>query len=168
MSDPSVHQAPPSARPHERAGLPVLEYHWRVRDMAKSVLHAAGIYVVAEVAAMSKLLGHPWFEATGLGGWREIAVFGAGFLGAWAVVLSTLLRDAGLRSWTVTLLVPFTVVVVAAVCVAFPPAAEMSSAQLAVALAGVSAPGPIAWGLTLRRWRMERSRAARLLAGESE
>ena len=156
----------PSDGPAARAGMSIAQYDWHVRDMAKNLLHPAALYVVLQVVALTRLLPHPAFREPGAGWWREIAVFVCGFLGAWAVVWSTLLRDAGLRSWTVTILVPLTLVGVLVLFVAFPPVAEMTSRRLVAAVLLVSAPGPIAWAVTWARWRSEKRRAAALLAGD--
>ncbi len=166
MAQTSPDDVPASAPPSERAGMSLAQYDWHVRDMAKSLLHAAGLYVVLQAIALTRLIPHFVFREPG-GWWREIAVFLCGFLGAWAVMASTLLRDAGLRSWTVTILVPLTVVAVVLLFVAFPPTAQMSRAQVALAAALVSGPGPVAWLITMRRWRVEKRRAAALLRTET-
>ena len=110
------------------------------------------------------LLPHPLFQEPGAGLWRELAFFACGFLGAWAVLCSTLLRDAGLRSWTATVTVPLAVVVAVGVWVVLPDAAQMSRAEAGWAAVLLAGPGPIAWLVTARRWRLEKRRVAHLLA----
>lgn len=141
------------------------QYEWHVWDMAKNVVHVPAIYAVAQVVGLTRLLPHPWFQQPGAGLWREIAVFVCGFLGAWAVFYSTLLRDAGLRSWTVTFLVPAAVLVAIALWAFFPPVDEMSATTALVGAALLAGPGPVGWVVTMRRWRIERRRAADLLEG---
>ncbi len=150
------------AGPAARAGMSVAEYDWRVRDMAKNLVHPAALYAIAQVAGLTKLLPHPVFAAEG-GGWREAAAFACSFLGAWAVLLSTLLRDAGLRSQTVTWLVPLAVVSALAVWLVLPGVDALGAGSAAAAAAVLVVPGPVAWGLTVRRWRSERRRVAALL-----
>ena len=158
-------EGPPASHgPAARAGLSLAEYDWRVRDMAKSVVHVPAIYAAAQVAGLTRLLPHPLFQEPGAGLWRELAFFACGFLGAWAVLCSTLLRDAGLRSWTATVTVPLAVVVAVGVWVVLPDAAQMSRAEAGWAAVLLAGPGPIAWLVTARRWRLEKRRVAHLLA----
>src|SRR5262249_21515340 len=102
------------------------------------------------------------------GAWmRELALFLAGFLGAWACFYSTLLRVAGLRSVAVTVLVPSAVLGAAAIWFAFPAPAEMSRGQLLAAEALLAGPGAAMWLVTMRRWRAARRESAALLGGDA-
>jgi hypothetical protein len=151
--------------PAARAGMSLEEYERRVWDMAKSVVHVPAIYAVAQVVGLTKLIPHAWFQEPGVGGWREAGVFLCGFLGAWAAFYSTLLRDAGLRSWTVTFLVPAAVLAAVLIWAVFPPVEEMSRDQAIWAAAILAGPGPVGWVFTMRRWRIEKARAAEHLEG---
>ena len=151
--------------PAARAGMSLDEYEHRVWDMAKSVVHVPAMYAVAQVVGLTKLVAHPVFQQPTVGGMREAAVFLCSFLGAWAVFYSTLLRDAGLRSLTATLLVPLSVLASLAVWSALPEVGEMSRAELWTAVAILAGPGPIGWVITMRRWRIEKRRAAPYLEG---
>lgn len=157
-------RSPPRApdRPAARAGMTLEQYNWRVRDMAKNVVHVPALYVLALVAGLTRLLPHPFFEDPG-GWWSEAIFFVCGYLGAWAVLYSALLRDAGLRSWTATFVVPLAALVAAAIWIALPAPAEMSAAQAAWAAALLAGPGPLAWAVTMRRWRIEKRRVAHML-----
>lgn len=141
------------------------QYEWHVWDMAKNLVHVPAIYAVAQIAGLTKLLPHALFQEPGVGAWREVGVFVCGFLGAWAAFYSTLLRDAGLRSWTVTFLVPGAVLGALLVWLAFPAVEDMTGAQAAWAAALLAGPGPLGWIVTMRRWRIEKRRAAEHLAG---
>ena len=106
---------PPDA---PRGGFTIREYERHVWDMARHLIHPTFVYVAVFVAAGTRLSMHALYSETGVGGVREGALFLAGFLGAWACFYSTLLRDSGLRSVAVTVLVPLaaaTAVVVFAV-----------------------------------------------------
>lgn len=152
--------------PAARAGLSLAEYDWRVRDMAKSLVHVPALYAAAQVVGLTRLLPHALFQEPIAGFWREIAFFACGFLGAWAVLYSTLLRDAGLRSWTATIAVPAALVVAAGIWLVLPETAEMSRAEALWAAALLAGPGPFAWVITMRRWRIEKRRVAHLLVTE--
>ncbi len=151
--------------PAARAGMTLDEYEHRVWDMAKSVVHVPAIYAVAQVVGLTKLVGHPVFQQPAVGGLREAAVFLCSFLGAWAVFYSTLLRDAGLRSLTATLLVPASLLAALAVWFAFPAVDDMTRQALWTAVAILVGPGPLGWVITMRRWRIEKRRAAPYLEG---
>ena len=151
--------------PAARAGMSLEEYEGRVWDMAKSVVHVPAIYAVAQVVGLTKLIAHPIFQQQGVGGVREAAAFLCSFLGAWAVFYSTLLRDAGLRSAAASVTVPLAVLAAIAVWAVFPATGEMTADQAWLATALLVAPGPVAWLVTMRRWRIEKRRAAPLLEG---
>ena len=151
------------AGPAERAGLSVPEYERRVWDMTRHLVHPAFVYVVLQVVGIARLVGHPSFHDPGVGLYREWGLFLASFLGAWAVFYSTLLRTSGLRSLTVTFLVPAAALGLVAVWVAFPPVAEMTGTQLLVACAALAGPGVVAWPVTMIRWRRARREVAHLL-----
>ncbi len=168
MAEESAPRRPdPRGSPAARAGLPVPEYKRRVWDMAKHLVHPAGIYALLQVLGMTRLLAHPLFEEPGAAWGREIALFAAGFLGAWAVLLSTLLRDAGLRSMTVTLLVPLTALGCGAVWFAFPAPDRMDESTLLMACLVLSGAAPIAWVGTVVRWYRARRECAAILAGDA-
>jgi hypothetical protein len=141
-----------------RGGFSMREYELRVWDMAKHQIHPTFLYVVAQVAGASRLLSHPAFEDRG-GSLREVALFLAGFLGAWGCFYSTLLRVAGLRSLTVTIVVPAAVLAAAAIWFVLPAPEAMSRKTLAFAEAALVVPGAAGWALTMRRWRAARREA---------
>ncbi len=143
----------------------IAQYDWRVRDMAKSVVHVPAIYALAQVAGLTKLLSHAVFQQPGSGAWLEAAAFLCGFLGAWAVFYSTLLRDAGLRSWTATFTVPAAVLAAIAVWALLPAVGAMSGAEALLGAALLCGPGPVAWIVTMIRWRIEKRRAVAYLEG---
>jgi hypothetical protein len=143
-------------------GFTVPEYEQRVWDMAKHQLHPAGLYVLAAVAGLGRLLAHPALDAPGAPV-AEIAWFLGVFLGAWACFYSTMLRVAGLPSLTVTLLVPFTAAAALVTWFALPAPEEMDAATLWGASAALAGPGPVAFLLTLRRWRAHRRAYLHLL-----
>ncbi len=145
-----------------RGGFPLREYEGRVWDMAKHQLHPTFLYVVAQVAGATRLLDHASFQADGAA-LREVALFFAGFLGAWACFYSTLLRVAGLRSVTVTVIVPAAALAALAIWFVFPAPAAMSQTALLAAALLLAGPGVVGWLATMRRWRAARREAARLL-----
>ncbi|MCE9636805.1 MAG: hypothetical protein K8T90_13965 [Planctomycetes bacterium] len=153
----------PSAGPRRIAGFTVKEYEARVWDMARHVLHPSGLYVLAVVAGASRLLQSPIADEPGSGAWIEFAIFLAAFLGAWACVFSTLLREAGLTSLTVTLLVPLAVLAAVAVWTVFPAPEMMTGKVFAAGAALLVAPAPPAWVLTMIRWRRHRAEQAEIL-----
>lgn len=160
--------APPQPGPPlAKGGFTIREYEVRVWDMARHVLHPTFLYVLAVVAAGTRLTAHPLLDRPGVGGWIEAGLFLAAFLGAWACFYSTLLRDAGLPSLTITVLVPLAVVAAAAVFLAFPPPASMSAEAFAAAVALLVGPGPVGWAVTMVRWRRHRRAAAPLLGGDT-
>jgi len=165
MSDDTTPPVQDPDGPAARAGMSLEEYELRVWDMAKSVVHVPAIYAVAQVIGLTKLVGHPVFQEPTVGALREGGVFVCSFLGAWAVFYSTLLRDAGLRSLTATILVPASILAAIAVWAVFPSVGEMTRAEAWWAAAALAGPAPIAWVITMRRWRIEKRRVAPMLAG---
>jgi hypothetical protein len=131
--------------------------------MARHVLHPTGIYIVAVVAGCTRLLGHPLLDEPGTGTAIELGLFLAGFLGAWACFFSTLLRDAGLPSRTVTLLVPATALAALVVWTLLPRPGEMTRGTFTAAALALAGPGPVAWVFTMIRWRRERAAHIELL-----
>jgi hypothetical protein len=149
-----------------RGGLSMRDYEKRVWDMAKHQLHPTGLFVLAQVVGATRLVEHPLFDAPG--GWSlELALFLAGFLGAWACFYSTLLRVAGLRSLAVTVLVPLAALVAALVWLALPAPGQMPRTTLFAAAGALALPGVVGWVVTLIRWRAARREAASLLAPEA-
>jgi hypothetical protein len=146
-----------------RGGLTIREYERHVWDMARHQIHPTFLFVAAQVAGATRLLDHPAFMDKG-GGLLEVALFVAGFLGAWACFYSTLLRVSGLKSVAVTVLVPLAVLAALAAWFAFPAPAEMSRGELLAAALALVLPGVIGWPLTMRRWRAARRETASLLA----
>jgi len=145
-----------------RGGLTIREYERHVWDMAKHQIHPTFLFVAAQVVGATRLLEHPAFDAPG--GWAlELALFVAGFLGAWACFYSTLLRVAGFKSVAVTVLVPLAWATAGALWFAVPAPAELSRGTLLVAAAALVQPGVVGWAMTLIRWRAARRRAASLL-----
>jgi hypothetical protein len=142
-----------------RGGFTVKEYERRVWDMARHQIHPTFLYVAAQVAGATRLLDHPAYLLAG-GTLREIALFVAGLLGAWACFYSTLLRVAGMRSLAVTILVPLAVLAALAIWFAFPPVDAMSRGALLAAELSLAGPGVVGWALTMRRWRAARREAA--------
>jgi hypothetical protein len=151
----------PAANPTEsahRGGFSIKEYEARVWDMARHQLHPTFLYVAAHVAAATRLLAHPAYAEDGA--WaREAALFLGGFVGAWGCFYSTLLRVAGLRSVTVTILVPLAVAVALAVWFVLPAPEATSRETLLAAELALVVPGVAGWLLTLRRWRRARREA---------
>lgn len=145
-----------------RGGFTVREYERHVWDMARHQIHPTFLYVAAEVAGATRLLGHPAYAQDG-GGLREALLFLAGFLGAWGCFYSTLLRVAGLRSLAVTIVVPAAILAALAVWFALPAPDEMSGGMLLAAEVALAGPGVIAWVLTMRRWRLARREAGAAL-----
>ena len=163
---PSVTPSPkeePAAAGGAKGGFSVREYETRVWDMAKHVLHATFLYVLAVVVGGTRLLFHPLADEPGTGAFVEAAIFAAGFLGAWACFYSTLLRDAGLRSLAITLLVPLAWAAAAALFFVFPESAAMTRGEFALAAALLVGPGPIGWVATMVRWRRHRREHASVL-----
>jgi hypothetical protein len=160
---PAEEPAAPAPESAHRGGLTVREYEARVWDMARHQIHPTFLFVAAQVVAATRLLAHPAYS--GDGAWiREAALFLAGFLGAWGCFYSTLLRVAGLRSVTVTVLVPLAVAVAAAAWFALPAPDVMGRGTLVAAELALVLPGVAGWALTMRRWRRAR-REAGLAAG---
>ncbi len=141
-----------------RGGLTIREYERHVWDMARHQIHPTFLYVAAEVAGATRLLGHPAYADDG-GGLREVLLFLGGFLGAWGCFYSTLLRVAGLRSLAVTVIVPAAVVAALVFWFVLPAPDAMSRGTLLAAEASLVLPGVIAWAMTMRRWRIARREA---------
>lgn len=150
-----------------RGGFSLREYEKRVWDMAKHQIHPTFLFAAAQVAGATRLLDHPAYLLDG-GIAREIALFVAGFLGAWACFYSTLLRVAGLKSLAVTILVPLAVVVALAIWFVFPAPDAMSRSALLAAELSLVAPGVLGWVLTMRRWHVARRDAAALTEPEEQ
>jgi hypothetical protein len=143
----------------------VREYERHVWDMARTQLHPSFLYVAAQVAGATRLLQHAWFSGPGAG-WGEALLFAAGFLGAWACFYATLLRVAGLRAVTVTLLVPLAAAAALAIWFVLPAPEHMSRTTLLAASLALAGPGALAWPFAMRRWRAARREAAELLEAE--
>jgi hypothetical protein len=158
MSSPGPSAPAPDPEPRRIAGgFTVKEYEARVWDMAKHVLHPTGLYVVAYVAGATRLLAHPLLDEPGTSAAVEISLFLGGFLGAWACFWSTMLRDAGLPSRTVTFLVPLAAVTALALWGALPRPAEMDGRMFAAAAITLGAPAVVAWIVTWLQWRRQRA-----------
>lgn len=163
-SPPDPVRAAPGAEPRRVAGgFTVREYEGRVWDMARHLLHPTALYVLAVVAGATRLLQHEVAERPGAGAALQAGLFASAFLGAWACFYSTLLRDAGLPSRTVTLLVPLAAVVALAAWTLLPAPAATPPALLWGAAAALGGPGPVAFVVTLRHWRRLRREHAHLL-----
>ena len=76
-----------------------------------------------------------------------------------------MLRDVGLRSATASVVVPLSILGAIVVWAAFPAVAAMTRSEAWWATALLVGPGPVAWVITMRRWRIEKRRAAPLLEG---
>lgn len=144
-------------------GFTVPEYEGRVWDMARHLLHPTALYVLAVVGGATRLFQHAIADEPGTGTALQAGVFVCAFLGAWACFYSTLLRDAGLPSRTVTFLVPLAVLAAIAVWTVFPAPEEMRAPAFWTAAALVAAPGPPAFAVTLLAWRRLRREHAHLL-----
>jgi hypothetical protein len=153
----------PDGPQRTRGGFTIPEYERRVWDMARHLVHPAAFYAVPVVAGGARLLGHPLLDDRGVGAAIEVALFLAAFLGAWACFYSTLLRDAGLPSRAVTVLVPLAWVVALVLWLAVPPPETLSARGFALAAAALAGPGPVAWLFTMARWRRHRREHAALL-----
>lgn len=154
--------------PHLRAkgGFTVKEYETRVWDMARHVLHPTALYVTGVVAGGLRLLEHPIVDEPGRGGIVEGALFLGAFLGAWACFYSTLLRDAGLPSRTVTFLVPLAWIAAAFLWFGMGEPAALSRSDFAVGALFLLGPAVPAWVLTQISWRRQKQMHAHLLAPE--
>lgn len=159
-ADPAGKAAPAPRR--VAGGFTVAEYERRVWDMAGSVLHAPAIYVLAFVAAATRLLQHPASDGPGALA-VEGALFAAAFLGAWACFYSTLLRDAGLPSLTITVLAPAAAATALALWFVAPGPDDAAPAVFWTGAAALALPAPLAFALTWRRWRRLRREHAHLL-----
>jgi hypothetical protein len=139
----------------------VPEYERRVWDMSRNLVHPAAIYALIQVVGLTRVTSHGVFHRVGSGSFGvvrwEWMLFLASFLGAWAVFYSTLLRDAGLKSRTVTFLVPASLLALCAGWTALPPVERMTDAQALWAAATLAGPGPVAWAFTMLRWRRARA-----------
>jgi hypothetical protein len=161
VAEPSV---PSPEEPRRVAGgFTVPEYERRVWDMARHLLHPSALYVVGVVGGATRLLAHEVVERPGTGAVVQVGLFACAFLGAWACFYSTLLRDAGLPSRTVTVLAPLAVVVALVVWTVLPAPPRMSPALFWSACAALGVPGPLAFVATLRQWRRLRREHAHLL-----
>lgn len=140
----------------------VREYNRHVWDMAKHQLHPTGIYVVLAVLGTTHLSANPWFREPGIGWWRELGAFGLGFLGAWAVLYSTLLRVAGLKSLTVTFLVPYTLLALLYVYFAMPDPKLQTLSELSLSVGVLLGPAVPVWGATMWRWQQAKRETAHL------
>lgn len=157
-SDPS---GPPDVVPATvpdtvKGGFTLREYEARVWDMARHVLHPTFLYLLAVIVGGTRLHAHPILDEPGTGRLVEAGYFAAAFLGAWACFYSTLLRDAGLPSLTITVLVPLAFAAAAAAFLAFPAPSAMTRTEFALAAALLVGPGPVGWVATMVRWRRHR------------
>ena len=168
MADPAApHVTPTPDRPagayRTKGGFAIREYERRVWDMARHVIHPTFLYVIAVVAGSTRLLQHGIADTPGTGWQVELALFLAGFLGAWGCFYSTLMRDAGLASSAARLLIPLAVLGALAVWTVFPAPAAMDERTFWIAAACVVGPGPLGWAEAMLRWRSHRRQHADVL-----
>lgn len=143
-------EPPPST---ERSPSEIRAYESQVWDFAKHLVHPAAVYVAAQVALWVGLEGNAAFRGPRFGFWEESLVHGLQFLGAWAVLYGTLLRDMRERTVVPTLLAWFAFVG-AVVVYAWPGRTEPAAADALRALLGLQlVAGVVGWAVVLRTWR---------------
>jgi hypothetical protein len=153
-------------RPPHRDPAEVRELHFRVWDLVKHLVHPAALYVVLELLVAGHLGENPALSSARHGSHLWALLFAGQFLGAWAVFYSTLLRDAGIRSYTALALTGMAAFGLAAQLVAFPDPAAMSPGWIRLVLAWHLVPAVALWVVTMVRWTRLKRRLARLIDGE--
>jgi hypothetical protein len=123
-----------------------------------TVLHLANpvfIYVIAQVLIISHLSAHHVFRRF------EWPIYGAQFLGAWAMFYSTLLRDYAYRSLAAPILGAVAIAGAASQYLLLPSPADARPAVLAVFLGVQLVPAVLLWCVTMALWRRAKRRALR-------
>jgi len=157
-----------STRLPDRDPAEVREVSSRVWDLVKHLVHPAALYVVLELVVAGHLGENPALSGARHGSHLWLLLFAGQFLGAWAVFYSTLLRDAGIRSYTALALTGLAAVGLAAQLVLFPDAGAMSLGWIRACFAWHLVPAVLLWAVTMVRWTRLKRRLARLLrAGSS-
>lgn len=127
----------------------------RVWDMVGNLVHPAALYVLLQLLILDRFSTvAPWNAASPLSA-PALALYAGQFLGAWAVLYTTFLRDMGLRSRGGTLLLCCAALTVLLQYL-LPPATELPP-LLAVLLPGAQAAlGAAVFLFTWLRWRREK------------
>jgi hypothetical protein len=152
-----------STRPPGRDPAEVRQIHARVWDLVKHLVHPAALYVVLQLVVAGHLGENPALSDARHGSHLWLVLFAGQFLGAWAVFYSTLLRDAGIRSYTALALVGLSAAGLAGQFLLFPDAAAMSRGWIRGAIAWHLVPAVVLWAVTMVRWQLLKRRLARLL-----
>ncbi|HYC77633.1 MAG TPA: hypothetical protein VEI02_08405 [Planctomycetota bacterium] len=96
--------ATPPTAPEGRTPEEIRAVEAQVWDFTKHLVHPAALYALAQVVLWIGLEENAAFRAPGFGFWAEAGVHVLQFLGAWAVLYGTLLRDMGFATRVPTLL----------------------------------------------------------------
>lgn len=150
-------------RPPQRDPEEVRRLYHRVWDLVKHLVHPAAIYVVLELLVAGHLAENPRLSAARPGNHLWLVLFAGQFLGAWAVFYSTLLRDAGIRSYTALVLTVLAALGLGTQLVFFADATSMSERWTSFFLAYHLVPAVVLWGVTMVRWTRLKRRLARVL-----
>ncbi len=127
-----------------------------VWDMVGCLVHPAALYVLLQLLILDRFSTVPPWDSSGPLSTPALTLYGAQFLGAWAVFYTTLLRDMGLRSkgGTVLLLSASATVLLQYL---LPPPADLP-AWVAIFMPGTQALlGVMTFFITWWRWRREKA-----------
>jgi hypothetical protein len=155
---------PPSpASPRPRSPEETRELNRRVWDLVLNLVHPAAIYVCIQIAVSCHLWQSPLLSDARSYGFLYYGLFLAQYLGAWGAFYSTLLRDAGIRSYAAVALVGSAGLGLAVQLWRFPEPRLLTQGWLTAFLLWQVVPALIGWAWTFVRWRRAKRRLARVL-----
>ena len=140
----------------------IAETNDRVWEMVLYRIHPCFLYVVLEIVIASRLAAHPASRSL------EWPLYGAHFLGAWAVFYSTLLRNAGFRSVAGPALVLFAAASLVVQYFVFPDVAEATTASVRLFHFVQGGTAAAVWAGVFVRWLFLKRVALAALAAEEK
>lgn len=140
----------------------VEDYNDQVWDMVLYQVHPVMIFVVLQVILVSQFQLHPEFAKL------SIWVYLSQFLGAWAVLYATFLRQMGFRSYTVLGLVASSALALAYVFFGAGEVLNWSPEQMRSFWIAAELPGILAFLWVLPRWwRLKRQHGPKIEGDQS-
>jgi len=141
----------------------VRELNRRVWDQVLNLVHPAAIYVCLQIAVSCHLWQSPLLSGARGYGLLYYGMFLAQYLGAWGTFYSTLLRDAGIRSYAALVLVAGSALGLAGQFWLFPNPRLLTQGWLLGLSAWHVVPALLCWAWTFLVWRRTKNRLAHVL-----